>query len=77
MKNAEVKAIADRIVTKAKAVNVVIKHGERRDNKLWYEFMGMIEILKVLGIEYEIVWDYTVNYITGLKIPAYDIDIII
>ena len=29
-RKAEVKAIADRIVTKAKAVNVVIKHGERR-----------------------------------------------
>ena len=77
MKQAEIKKIADRIVVKVKAVNVAIKRGASRCNKLQYELNGMLMILQALEIEYEIVWDYTVTYMTGLKIPAYDIDIII
>ena len=77
MKKSEIKTIADRIVTKAKAVNVVVKHGESRCNKLMYELNGMLAILQTLDIEYEFDWDYTVQYMTGFKIPAYDIDIIL
>lgn len=76
MKKSEVKTIADRIVTKAKAVNVIIKNGESRCNKLQYELNGMLAILKALDIKYEFGWDYTIQYMTWFKIPAYDIDII-
>ena len=77
MKKSEIKTIADRIVTKAKAVNVVVKHGESRCNKLMYELNGMLMILQTLDIKYEFGWDYTVQYMTRFKIPTYDIDIIL
>lgn len=77
MKKSEIKTIADRIATKAKAVNVVVKNGASRCNKLQYELNGMLNVLKTLDIEYEFGWDYTVQYMTCFKIPAYDIDVIL
>lgn len=76
MKKSEIKKIADRIVTKAKATNVVVKNGGSGCNKFRYELNGMLAILKTLDIVYEFGWDYTVQYMTWFKIPAYDIDII-
>ena len=64
--------IGDRLVTKMRVVNLYKESGEFADNirkcPFYSEFVGMTQMLKTLGIEFEIDWDVSVSNMTAVTV---------
>ena len=64
--------IGDRLTTKMRVVNLYKESGEFADNfrkcPFYSEFVGMTQMLKTLGIEFEIDWDVNVSKMTAVTV---------
>lgn len=64
--------IGDRLVTKMRVVNLYKKNGEYADNfrkcPFYSEFVGMTQMLKTLGVDFEIDWDASVTQMIAVTV---------
>ena len=70
--NEMINRIGDRMVVKARVVNLAVEEGDYAHNirecPTYSEFYGMIELLKTMGIEYDIEFNREVTHMTAIVI---------
>lgn len=71
--------IGDRLVTKMRVVNIYKAGGEYADNfrkcPFYSEFVGMTQMLKTLGIDFDIDWDASVTQMTAVTVMGKRFDV--
>lgn len=64
--------IGERLVIKARVVNLAKRENEYSKNfrecPVYSEFVGMIEMLKTMQIDYDIDWNYDVTQMTSITV---------
>lgn len=71
--------IGDRLVAKMRVVNLYKKKGEYAGNfrkcPFYSEFVGMTQMLKTLGIDFDIDWDANVTQMTAVTVMGKRFDV--
>jgi len=79
MTNEMIKEIGETMVTKMNLINRVKRTGEYKDNMRkcpWYsEFYGMIQMLKIMNVNYDIDWNEDITEMIAITLNGQRFDL--